>query len=267
MTNIISMTTMCADVFVESGKMLAGGEALNFAANACKFPDVKVSIMGAIGDDDCGREVLRSIEGKPVDISDIHIIKGGKTASNHIYLTENGDRYFMENSWDGGVDETFSMSESDRKAVCGSDIVYMTCYCHSYKDVVSLKDRSDFKLAVDFDVRRDFDEIEKLLLDIDFFFISGSEDILPVFEKWSEKYDCIFNVTLAENGSVTYHKGRKHSCKAVPVSEVIDTTGCGDSYHAAFLCSYAAEGDIQKAMACGSASASETLSHIGGFKY
>ena len=267
MTKIISMTTMCADVFADSEKMTAGGEALNFAANACIFPDVRVSIIGAVGDDACGREVLRSIENKPVDISNIHIIKGGRTASNRIYLTEEGDRYFKENSWDGGVDDTFELSDSDKEAICSSDIVYMTCYCRSYGDVVSLKSCSDFKLAVDFDIRRDFDEIEKLLPDIDFFFISGSEDILPVFEKWSEKYDCIFNVTLAEKGSVTYHKGRKHSCKAVPVSEVIDTTGCGDSYHAAFLCSYAAEGDIQKAMACGSASASETLSHIGGFEY
>lgn len=267
MTDMISMTTMCADVFEESGKLLAGGEALNFAANACKFPDVKVHIIGAIGDDDCGREVLRSIKGKPVDISNIRIIKGGRTASNHIYLTEKGDRYFKESSWDGGVDETFSMNDSDRNAVCASDMVYMTCYCRSYREVVSLKSSADFRLAVDFDIRRDFDEIEKLLSDIDFFFISGSGDILPVFEKWSEKYDCVFNVTLAENGSVTYYKGRKYSCKAVPVSNVIDTTGCGDSYHAAFLCSYFTDGDIQRAMTVGSAAASETLSHIGGFEY
>lgn len=258
---------MCADVFADSGKMTAGGEALNFAANACIFPDARVSIIGAVGDDACGREVLRSIENKPVDISNIHIIKGGRTASNRIYLTEEGDRYFKENSWDGGVDDTFELSDSDKEAICRSDIVYMTCYCRSYGDVVSLKSCSDFKLAVDFDIRRDFDEIEKRLPDIDFFFISGSEDILPVFEKWSEKYDCIFNITLAENGSVTYHKGKKYLCKAVPVMEVIDTTGCGDSYHAAFLCSYAAEGDIQKAMAEGSAAASKTLSHIGGFEY
>lgn len=258
---------MCADVFADSEKMTAGGEALNFAANACIFPDARVSIIGAVGDDACGREVLRSIENKPVDISNIHIIKGGRTASNRIYLTEEGDRYFKENSWDGGVDDTFELSDSDKEAICRSDIVYMTCYCRSYGDVVSLKSCSDFKLAVDFDIRRDFDEIEKRLPDIDFFFISGSEDILPVFEKWSEKYDCIFNITLAENGSVTYHKGKKHLCKAVPVMEVIDTTGCGDSYHAAFLCSYAAEGDIQKAMAEGSAAASKTLSHIGGFEY
>lgn len=258
---------MCADVFADSEKMTAGGEALNFAANACIFPDARVSIIGAVGDDACGREVLRSIENKPVDISNIHIIKGGRTASNRIYLTEEGDRYFKENSWDGGVDDTFELSDSDKEAICRSDIVYMTCYCRSYGDVVSLKSCSDFKLAVDFDIRRDFDEIEKRLPDIDFFFISGSEDILPVFEKWSEKYDCIFNITLAENGSVTYHKGKKHLCKAVPVMEVIDTTGCGDSYHAAFLCSYAAEGDIQKAMAEGSAAASKTLSYIGGFEY
>lgn len=267
MIKITSMTTMCADIFDGSGKILPGGEALNFAANACKFPYVKAGLLGAIGDDDCGREILRSVENKPVDTSSVHIIKGGRTASNRIYLTEEGDRYFKEDSWDNGVYGTFQLSEEDRKTVCGSDIVFINCYSPNFGDVLSLKEGSAFKLAVDFDVRRDFEELEKLLPEIDYFFISGSEDILPVFARWSEKYDSLINVTLADKGSVTYYKGREYRVNAVPVQKVEDTTGCGDSYHAAFLCSYAKDGDIISAMNAGSVAASETLSHLGGFLY
>ena len=48
-------------------------------------------------------------------------------------------------------------------------------------------------------------------------------------------------------------------------NNVIDTTGCGDSYHAGFLCSYLRDRDIINAMNEGSRVASKTLSHIGGF--
>ena len=48
-------------------------------------------------------------------------------------------------------------------------------------------------------------------------------------------------------------------------SGIIDTTGCGDSYHAGFVCSYMLENDIEKAMETGSKIAAETLKHYGGF--
>ena len=43
------------------------------------------------------------------------------------------------------------------------------------------------------------------------------------------------------------------------------TTGCGDSYHAGFVCSHMLIGDIYEAMRVGTEFATETLSHYGGF--
>lgn len=86
MINITAMTTMCADIFDSTGEIFPGGEALNFAAVACRYPHIKVGIMGAVGDDECGKAVLNSIHGKSIDKSSIHIIKNGITASNRIYL-------------------------------------------------------------------------------------------------------------------------------------------------------------------------------------
>ena len=63
---------------------------------------------------------------------------------------------------------------------------------------------------------------------------------------------------------MTYHHGKEYRVSAVPVDKVIDTTGCGDSYHAGFVCSYV-KGNILAAMHEGSRVASETLSHVGGF--
>ena len=90
-------------------------------------------------------------------------------------------------------------------------------------------------------------------------------EILPQFKKLSYKYECLFNISLAERGSVTYYKGKEFKAKAVKVDTVIDTTGCGDSYHAGFVCSYILEKDIEKAMSVGSEIAAETLMYYGGF--
>lgn len=265
MIKVTAMTTMCVDIFDSTGEIFPGGEALNFAAVACDYPHIKVGIMGAVGDDEYGEAVLNSIQNKSIDKRFIHIIKNGITASNRIYLTPDGDRYFKENSWNSGVYGDFCMSDEDIEILKCSDIVFINYYSPNFREVLELKKINGFKLAVDFSEARNFDELEKIVPYIDFFFISGEECILPVFRSWSEKYEGIFNVTLAENGSVTFNFGKEYRVKAVPVTEIVDTTGCGDSYHAAFICSYAKDKDIISAMEEGAAVASKTLSHIGGF--
>ncbi len=125
MNYITAMTTLCVDVFESTGKVLPGGEALNFAAVACEYPHVKVGIMGAVGDDEYGKAVLNSISGKPIDRTSIHIIKNGITASHRIYLTPDGDRYFKDDSWNSGVYGDFKLSDGDIEVIKGSDIVFI----------------------------------------------------------------------------------------------------------------------------------------------
>ncbi len=264
MIKITAMTTLCVDVFDSTGEVIPGGEALNFATVACEYPHIKVGLMGAVGDDDHGRAILSSVCDKPIDKGSVHIVKSGKTASHRIYLTPDGDRYFKDDSWYGGVFESFVLSKEDIGVIKSSDAVFITYDSPNFKEVLELKRSSGFKLAVDFNVERELDKLHAVLPYIDFFFISGEDWLLPTFKEWSEKYDGIFNATLGERGSVTFYKGKKYETGAVPVARVVDTTGCGDSYHAGFMCSYLANGDISRAMDEGAQKASVTLSHIGG---
>ena len=144
-------------------------------------------------------------------------------------------------------------------------MVFVHFWASCLSQVIELKKTHGFKLAVDFDVYRDFADMERFAPYVDFFMISGSEELLPMFKGLSNKYNCLFNVSLAENGSVTYFNGQEYRVQAVKVESIIDTTGCGDSYHAGFVCSYMLENDIKKAMNVGSEIAAETLKHYGGF--
>ena len=265
MTRILCMPTLCADIFEQSGEILPGGEALNFACIASRYDHVELSLLGAIGNDPAGHRILEVIDEHGVNRDNVHMLPEGPTATHLISIDEHGDRYFKPGAWKGGVFATYQLTETDAAALRQNDVVFVTYSSPNFQEVLEIRKTGNFKLAVDFDVFRDFDNMEKSLPFVDFFMISGDDSVLPVAKAWSEKYDGLFNVTLAAKGSVTYHHGAEYRVKAVPVDEVIDTTGCGDSYHAGFVCSYMKDGDIITAMNEGSMVASETLSHLGGF--
>ncbi|MCM1264491.1 MAG: PfkB family carbohydrate kinase [Butyrivibrio sp.] len=285
MINITAMTTICADIFEDSGEILLGGEALNFAmAISSSYPDINISLMGAVGNDEIGRKAIECIRNSSIDMSCVHVIDGGKTASNRIYHDAGGDRYFKEDSWDGGVYQDFTLSEIDRAKLRETNVVFINYSCPNFVEILALKSEYGYKLAVDFDVAANYDEIGNIVGSIEFNFFSGNDDMLPIIEEWSKLYEGIFNATLAERGSISYHKGEEYRVKAVPVEKIVDTTGCGDNYHAAFLASYVmnrnnADTDkpttmydnantahtILSAMNAGSLQASRTLTHVGGF--
>ena len=265
MTRILCMPTLCADIFEHSGEILPGGEALNFACIACQYDHVDVALLGAIGEDEPGRHIQQVIAQRPIDGKNVHVISGGMTATHRLSIDEHGDRYFKPGAWNGGVLNTYRLTESDYAALDAADIVFCTWFSPNFREVLEARKAGTFQLAVDFDIERSFAKMEEVLPWVDFFMISGDDSVLPIAKAWSEKYDGLFNVTLAARGSVTYHRGAEYRVSAVPVSEVIDTTGCGDSYHAGFVCSYAKDGNILAAMQEGSRTASETLGHVGGF--
>ena len=238
---------------------------MNFAVHASHFKDIGVTLLGVVGKDKYAEAIMDSIAKFDIDKNHIRIDERYHTANNMTYLTESGDRYYKDDSWDGKILDNIVLNDNEIKILSGSDVVFVHFWASCFPQVVELKKTLGFKLAVDFDVYRDFAVMERYAPYVDFFMISGSEELLPKFKELSNKYLCLFNVSLAERGSVTYFNGQEFRVQAVKVENIIDTTGCGDSYHAGFVCSYMLENDIEKAMNVGSEIAAETLKHYGGF--
>ena len=267
MAKIVAMSTICADVFDDTEEIRLGGEALNFAMTISKYSHISISLMGAVGNDYIGQKAIKCIkERKTIDMSCVHVIDNGKTATNRIYHDSKGNRYFKEDSWDGGVYQDFKLSDIDKKKLQESDIVFINYYSPNFQDVLELKSEYGYQMAVDFDVVRNFSELEEIIKQIDFIFFSGDEQTLMVLKNWSKLYNGIFNTTLAEKGSVTFHNGKEYDIDAIPVKNIVDTTGCGDSYHAAFIASYLNHNNINMAMEEASLVASNTLTFLGGFE-
>lgn len=263
---LTALPCICADVFYGTDTIRPGGEALNFAAHASRFRDIDVTLLGVVGKDKYAEVIMGSISKLDINKSHIRIDERYPTANNITYLTESGDRYYKDDSWNGKILDNLVLNDEEIKILSGSDAVFVHFWASCFSQVINLKKTLGFKLAVDFDVYRDFSDMERYAPYVDFFMISGSEELLPRFRELSDKYPCLFNMSLAEHGSVTYLNGQEFRVQAVKVENIIDTTGCGDSYHAGFVCSYMLGNDIEKAMNVGSEIAAETLKHYGGFR-
>ena len=262
---LTALPCLCVDVFYGTDTIRPGGEALNFAAHASRFRDIDVTLLGVVGKDKYAEAIMEAISKLDIDKSHIRIDERYPTANNMTYLTESGDRYYKDDSWNGKILDNLVLSDTEIKVLSESDVVFVHFWASCFSLVTELKKTFGFKLAVDFDIYRDFSDMERYAPYVDFFMISGSEELLPRFRELSDKYPCLFNMSLAEHGSVTYFNGQEFRVQAVKVENIIDTTGCGDSYHAGFVCSYMLGNDIEKAMNVGSEIAAETLKHYGGF--
>ncbi|MBQ2677029.1 MAG: carbohydrate kinase [Clostridia bacterium] len=264
---LVALPVLCADVFDGTNEIRPGGEALNFSVHAAEFSEFDVTLLGVIGDDDYGKCIMSSIANKNINTKYVRVDKTHPTAHNTTYLTEKGDRYYKEDSWTGDVLENIVLDDAETKLICESDVVFIHFGASCFDQVLELRKKHKFKLAVDFDVNRDFDKMEQYAPYVDFFMISGKPELAVYFKAYSNQYDGLFNMSFGEIGSVTYHKGTEYRVTAKKVDNIIDTTGCGDSYHAGFVCSYMLSKDINAAMLTGSQIAANTLSHYGGFEF
>jgi len=268
---ILALANFCVDVFPQSGKILPGGESLNLGVN-CKQDGADVFVMGNIGNDEYGKILKNAVDKNGLNSEKIYEV-AGVTANHVIHIDEHGDRYFKAGAWTGGVLVNFKISAEDKKFLNTMDAVATTVVAPDFENIIMSVSADAGKrplTAVDFQDEKLKPEYEKYFPHIDLFFISGknqdSAEFHQKLKEWSEKYNTIFTATLAENGSVSYKNGAEFVCQAEKVEQVIDTTGCGDSYQAGFIVEYLKSKDVEKSMKNGSKFAAKTLSYIGGFK-
>lgn len=263
--NLVALPCLCADVFDGTDVVRPGGEALNFSAHAGMLENVNVTLLGAVGNDKYADFLLKAAEEKHIDITHVRRETDLPTATCRTFLTPDGDRFYTEESWNGDIIDRFRANDEEMRLLAAADVVFIHFRAECFEQIFEAKKKYGFRLAADFSTCRDFEGMEKYAPYIEYFMISGEEELLPYFEEFSKKYDGLFNMSLAENGSVTYCHGKCYRVSACKVDEIVDTTGCGDSYHAGFVCEHMLSGDITAAMKKGSEIAAVTLSHFGGF--
>jgi sugar/nucleoside kinase (ribokinase family) len=104
----------------------------------------------------------------------------------------------------------------------------------------------------------------KLVIGDDSEFIRLFEvDTLEEAVKNAAEYDCVFAMTRSEKGSVIVNGEETVVQEAYPVEEVIDTTGAGDAYAAAFLFGWVSDKSLQECADLGSFAGAAVIQQVG----
>jgi fructoselysine 6-kinase len=259
---ITALTSVCVDYFPEQDKVFVGGNSLNFATQ-CKLLGIEnVSVVGAVGNDRFGNLIEQYLDNLIINRSHLYRTDW-PTASNKIFINKEGDRYFKADSWNGGAFDVFRLSENDWDQISGSSLVAMPAGDPNLKELLKRRNKNQL-VVIDFLDYFGVDSIKHCISDIDIVFLSGKDEMLDDLRELSSQSGKMIVATLGANGSVAFFQKKKYFHKAIEVDNIIDTTGCGDSFQAAFSIEWMNTKDVDKSLKAGSIAAGKVLGFMGG---
>jgi fructoselysine 6-kinase len=259
---IASFSAICADFFSEPGIFRPGGNSLNFAIHAKRLGAGNVSIGGFIGNDSKGDLIISQLKTDKIDISFLIQLEGN-TPSNIIYNTAEGERYAKPGEWVNGVKDTGVFTEEAWNFFLKHDIIAVPYLDKNLNELFKRHSQKNF-IIMDFLHYDDPEIISELLPFLDAAFISPQLENVAAIRELARNSKTLLVTMLGKMGSKAFLNGNEFTQEAFNVKKVTDTTGCGDSYQAGFICSYFIQGDIKRAMLAGTTTASQVLTHYGG---
>ncbi len=96
--------------------------------------------------------------------------------------------------------------------------------------------------------------------------LSGEDNIRNAAEKLSAYSIDEIIITLGSKGSLIYSKGNFYSIPSFPPKKIVDATGCGDTYMAAYIYQRLKSSNIEKSGKFAAATASLKLEILGPFQ-
>ena len=97
----------------------------------------------------------------------------------------------------------------------------------------------------------------------DVIFIGGEKKYEKAVQVLAKQYlRKVFILTLGKDGSIAYHEGIKILQPAYKIKKVVDTTGCGDAFQAAFLASWLENKNIKTALIKGAKRAADIIKTV-----
>jgi len=250
------------DVYPELDKVYVGGPSLNIATQCILSGITNVSVIGAVGNDSHGTLIEKHLDTCAIDRTHLYRVNIA-TASNKIFINEQGDRYFKEDSWQGGAFDAFRLTQNDWQWLESSDVVAMPAGDPNLDEL--LKRRNDKQLVViDFMDYLELSFVEKKIENIDISFISVQEERLEDLYALANRTGKMIVATLGAKGSVAFWNNKSYHQDAIESNEIVDTTGCGDAFQAAFTIEWLQSRDIKKALLTGAVAAKRILTFMGG---
>ncbi|MBT3182859.1 MAG: sugar kinase [Deltaproteobacteria bacterium] len=250
-----------------------GGAATHFSTAASFFTPVHV--VGVVGSD-FDNAHLEFLMSKGIDVSGIKVVEGGKTFRwTGKYFDDINHRETLDTQL--GVFATFDPELSEQHA---EEPFLFLANIHPSLQLKVLDQMKEPKLvAMDtmnlwIDTTRE--DLQKVIERVDMMFINDEEarmltgdlNVSVAAKKimsWGPK---VLVIKRGEYGALLYTEDSVFAAPGLPLSDVVDPTGAGDTFAGGFLGYVAKTGDISKAtlrraVICGSVMASFQVEDFG----
>lgn len=274
MTRVVCFGDCGVDQYESLGQspvVRPGGCTLNVAVNLARMSDSRTSVevISAVGSDS-EADVVRDVLARERITANLQSLEG-MTARQRLTVDDKGERRFIK--YDPGVMPSLELNTPQRQALHDADLVVTVLYDQvelMLKKAIQLPRRG--QLAVDFMTMRDYARsmapVHWLLEKTDIgFFGLGQDDqaLIAALREQSKRTQLVAIVTLGAEGGVAFRGGEAHSFEAQPVTRVIDTTGAGDAFAAAFIRCHLAHTTLDDALNFAAKHAATSIQRVGAF--
>ena len=245
---IACFTVAALDQFPQTGTAHAGGNALN---QAIRFRHLghQTAFAGALGTDDAGDRIASLLLLEGVDSTCLHRVPG-KTASNKIINDDTGERFGVEGAWDSGVYAAFRLSEADWAHLATYEAWCTHADCPDFAQALIRKQKTQH-LAVDFLHLLNPELLAACAGIADICYIGGTPEMADQLGAISATRPGVIVLTLGAQGSIAFEGTTRAIQPALPIHSIVDTTGCGDAFQAAFTAKRLSGGTLEEALLAG----------------
>ena len=223
---------------------MPGGTAFYFAKALSKFEDKSFELITAVGEDN--KKVIEELKEEGIDVT----------------VLPSKNSVFFENKYEENMSDRSQrvLAKADPFTVekllnvnskvfhlgtlLSDDFSFEVLKFLSQRGIVSIDIQGylrevvgDKVIPVDYEIKREALPYIHILKanEREMEVLTGKSDpfeAAQILADWGGKEILL---TLGENGSVIYADGKYYEIPAIPAKEVIDTTGCGDTYMAGYL--------------------------------
>lgn len=265
---------------LEEIRVTVAGTAAGTSVDMAKL-GLEVTAMGAIGDDELGNFLVDTMNRYGIDTGSLVRKKGFQTSSTILPIRPNGERPALHVI---GANGEFCTEDINYSAVKNADFLHMggtslLTQFDGQPTVEFLKYAKENNTVTTFDLvainRPDLlDLIEPCLPYIDYFMpgleeaemMTSLKDRHQIIRFFLDKgAQCTVFKMGGAGSSVAWYENGDIKEIIVPVieSEIIDSTGCGDSYCAGFITGLSKGWDLEKCAQFGTACGSLVISGLG----
>jgi len=249
---VVAFTPMDTKVRMLSHRIMGGGPAANATAGAAAL-GLDAAFVGTVGDDADGEMILRDFRAQGVDTTMMKVRPGATSAIAYLWIEEKtGNRSC---AWTReGLDE-LTADEINPAAIASAKILHVDGH-NAAGAIAAAKVAREAGVLVNYDAGTHRDGMEDLLGLADLM-ICSEEFILKltglkdaeeaVRQVWAKYRPKVCGATMGIRGSMAFDGKDFVRCPAFKVEKVVDTTGCGDLFHAGFAIRYL---ETQDLLAC-----------------